>query len=181
MLAFPLTPTFTCVVRCVVVLGVVVSKLKESGTAKLAAWLGAGPRSASAFGVAPRYVRNGGAIGGKPRCPPREQNALGRPPPSPSTGDPTRRVSREGATQNQGTVPVAGGDMSLLISFLQTLGLPQEVMSQVESKLAPPREKEISDEKALALAKANLDRVVAQKNKLNRTVVYHTAKLREVG
>ena len=69
--------------------------------------------------------------------------------------------------------------MSLLISFLQTIGLPQEVMSQVESKLAPPRQKEISDEKALALANAKLDGVVAQKNKLNRTVLYHAAKLRE--
>ena len=29
------------------------------------------------------------------------------------------------------------------------------------------------------MAKAKLDRVVAQKNKLNRTVAYHTAKLRE--
>ena len=28
----------------------------------------------------PRYVQNGGAVGGKPRGPPREQNALGRPP-----------------------------------------------------------------------------------------------------
>ena len=69
--------------------------------------------------------------------------------------------------------------MSLLISFLQTLGLSQDVMSQVGSKLAPPHPKEISDEKALALAKAKLDRVEAQKNKLNRTVAYHTAKLWE--
>ena len=60
--------------------------------------------------------------------------------------------------------------MSLPISFLHTIGLPQEVMRQVESKLAPPRQKKITDEKALALAKAKLDRVLAQKNKLNRTV-----------
>ena len=103
-------------------------------------------------------------------------------PPSNSTGNPTFRVPRKVPPRNQGTpppVPVAGGDMSLLISFLQTIGLPQEVMSQVESKLAPPRQKEITDEKALALAKAKLDRVVAQKNKLNQTGLYHTAKLRE--
>ena len=31
--------------------------------------------------------------------------------------------------------------MSLLNAFLQTLGLPREVMSQVESKLVPPRPK----------------------------------------
>ena len=37
VLAFPLAPTFTCAFGCVVVLEVVVSKLKESGTAKLAA------------------------------------------------------------------------------------------------------------------------------------------------
>ena len=105
----------------------------------------------------PRYVRNGGVIGGQPR----EQNELGRLPPSPSTGNPSYWVLRTGAPQNQGSflpVPVAGGDMSLPISFLQTPGLPQEVMSQVESKLAPPRQKEITDEKALALAKAKLDR-----------------------
>ena len=53
---------------------------------------------------------------------------------------------------------------------LPIVAVPQEVMSQVESKLAPPRQKEISDEKALALAKAKLDREV---------VLHHTAKLRE--
>ena len=130
----------------------------------------------------PRYVRNGGAVGGKPRGPPRDQNAFGRPPPTPSTGDPTHRLPRKGAPQNKGTaphVPVAGGDMSLLISVLQTIWLPQEFMSQVEAKLAPPRQKKSSDEKAPALAKAKLDRVVAQKNKLNRTVAYHATKLRE--
>ena len=50
-----------------------------------------------------------GAIGGKPQGPPREQNASNRPPPSPSTGNPTYRVPRKGAPQNQGTslpVPV---------------------------------------------------------------------------
>ena len=95
----------------------------------------------------PRFARNGGAVGGKPRGPPREQNALGRPAPTLSSGDPTHRVPRRGAPQIKGTppsVPVVsldgkGGDMSLLISFPQTLGLPQDVMSQVESKLAPPR------------------------------------------
>ena len=52
-------------------------------------------------------------------------------------------------------------------------------MSQVESKLAPPRQKYISDEKALALAKAEHERMVAQKNKLNWTVSYYTTKLQE--
>ena len=104
------------------------------------------------------------------------------PPPSTSTGNLLFECHVECRRGIKGTtppVPVAGRDMSLLISFLQTIGLPQEVMSQVESKLAPPRQKEITDEKALALVKAKLAGVVAQKNKLNRTVLYHTAKLRE--
>ena len=36
----------------------------------------------------PRIARNGGAVGGKPRGPPRKQNAFGRPPPTPSMGEP---------------------------------------------------------------------------------------------
>ena len=51
--------------------------------------------------------------------------------------------------------------MTLLTTFLQTLGLPQKVMSQVESKLVPPRPKKVFSEKALSLAKAKLDRVLA--------------------
>ena len=69
--------------------------------------------------------------------------------------------------------------MTLLIAFLQTLGLPQEVMSQVESKLVPPRPKEVSSEKALSSAEVKLDRVLAQKAKLNQTVQHHMAQLRE--
>ena len=65
------------------------------------------------------------------------------------------------------------------IASLQMLGLPQEVMSQVESKLVPPRPKKVSSEKALSLAKAKLDRVLTQKAKLNRAKAHHTAKLRE--
>ena len=74
-----------------------------------------------------------------------------------------------------------GKEATCLCSFLscKRWDFHRDVMSQMESKLAPPHPKEISDAKALALAKAKLDRVVAQKNKLNRTVAYHAAKMRE--
>ena len=52
-------------------------------------------------------------------------------------------------------------------------------MGQVESKLVPPRPKEVSSEKVLSLAQAKLDRVMAQKAKFNQTSQHHLAKLRE--
>ena len=114
------------------------------------AWLGAGPRNASAFDVVIRAMRGMGVRWEENHCLFRgNKTHWDGPRPTPSTGDPTHRVPRRGAPQNKGTppsVPVVtldgkGGDMSLLNAFLQTLGLPQEVMSQVESKLAPPRPK----------------------------------------
>ena len=71
--------------------------------------------------------------------------------------------------------------MTLHIAFLQKLGLPQEVMSQVESKLVPPRPKEVSSEKALSLDKAKLDKVLAQKAKLNQTVQHNKQQGKAAG
>ena len=151
VLAFPMTPMFTCAAGCVVVRVVVEGEWNCQACGTIGCW----PTKRQYFRCGtPRYVQNGGAVGGKPRGLPREQNALGLPPPSTSTGNPTIRVPRRVPPRNQGTplpVPVAGGGMSLPISFLQTIGLPQEVMSRVESKLAPPRQKEITDEKALVV------------------------------
>ena len=56
VLAFPMTPMFTCAAGCVVVRVVVVCRLKVNGTVKLVAWLGAGLRSASVFVVALRVM-----------------------------------------------------------------------------------------------------------------------------
>ena len=167
VLTFPMIPMFTCAASCVVVRVVVVCRLKEKRNCRACGMIGCWPTKRQCFRCGtPRYVQNGGAVGRKPRGPPREQNALGRPPPSTSTGNPTFRVPRRVPPRNQGTplpVSVADGDMSLLVSFLQTIGVPQEVMSHVESKWAPPRQKEITDEQALALVKAKLGGVEAQR------------------
>ena len=159
---------------------------KGSGTANHVAWLGAGQRNTSAFGAVSHVTRGleVRAAGGKQRAPPREQNALGRPPPTPSTGEPTHRVPRRGAPQNKGT-PLSvtagwegrpldgkGGDMSLLTAFLQTLGLPQEVVSQVGPLLAPRRS---LMKRHWHWRKPRLDRFLAQKNKLGRTPYGQTA------
>ena len=67
--------------------------------------------------------------------------------------------------------------MNVLIALLQTLVLPEDVINQVESKLVPPRPKEVTAEKALSLVKAKLDKAVAQKAKLlNQTVQHHRDK-----
>ena len=81
----------------------------------------------------------------------------------PTTGEPTFRM-RHSSTVPAPALDGQARDMSLLIAFLQTLGLPQEV-------------KVSSEKKALSLAKAKLGKVLAQK--INRTVQHHMTKLRE--
>ena len=96
----------------------------------------------------PRYARNGGAVGGKPRGPPREQKAS---TPTPTTGEPTFRTPRRGTPQNRGTAPSVpapsldgqGGGMTLLSLLLCKRLDCRAVMSQVESKLVPPRPKDV--------------------------------------
>ena len=77
-------------------------------------------------------------------------------PPTHTTGEPTFRMPRRGirnVTRGLPPVPASGRRTTTRHGsahcFFQTLGLPLEVMSQVEPKLVPPRPKEDSSEKAL--------------------------------
>ena len=123
--------------------------------------------------------------GGRIKFPERERNALGRPVVVPPRVNPTHRKPPRQAPQAAPVTPVVieeggllGCDTQLLFEFLRQMGLSEEVMKQVQSKVQP-RSKEVSKEKALHQARARLDQVVAQKAKLERTLKFHMDKVRE--
>ena len=124
--------------------------------------------------------------GGKFKFPERERNALGRPVVVPPRVNPTHRRPPRQVPQAAPVTPVVieeggllGCDAQLLFEFLRQMGLSEEVMKQVQSKVQP-RTKEVSKEKALHQARARLDQVVAQKAKLERTLKHHMDKVREI-
>ena len=119
--------------------------------------------------------------GGRIKFPERECNALGRPVVVPPRVNPTHRKPRQ-APQAAPVSPIVieeggmlGCNAQLLFEFLRQMGLPEEVMKQVQSKVQP-RTKEVSKEKALDQARARLDQVTAQKAKLERTLKFHMDK-----
>ena len=125
--------------------------------------------------------------GGRIKFPERERNALGRPVVVPPRVNPTHRKPPRQAPQAAPVTPVVieeggllGCDTQLLFEFLRQMGLSEEVMKQVQSKVQP-RSKEVSKEKALHQARARLDQVVAQKAKMERTLKFHMDKVRETG
>ena len=127
----------------------------------------------------PRYA------GGKVKLPERERNALGRPVVVPPRVNPTHRKPPRQTPQAAPVNPVVieeggliGCDTQLLFEFLRQMGLSEEVMKQVQSKVQP-KNKEVSKEKALHQARTRLDQVTAQKAKLDRTLKFHMDKVRE--
>ena len=115
------------------------SPFKENGTASPVVWRDAGKRSTSAFGEVRRAMRgmevlleeNLGVLQGNKT---RQDGPRQHPP----RVNPHSVCLAEARPQNRGTpsVPTPArdgrrGDMSLIIAFQQTLGLPQEVTSQV--------------------------------------------------
>ena len=123
--------------------------------------------------------------GGKIKFPERERNALGRPVVVPPRVNPTHRKPPRQPPQAAPVNPVVieeggliGCDTQLLFEFLRQMGLSEEVMKQVQSKVQP-KTKEVSKEKALHQARARLDQVTAQKAKLDRTLKFHMDKTRE--
>ena len=123
--------------------------------------------------------------GGRIKFPERERNALGRPVVVPPRVNPTHWKPPRQPPQAAPVTPVVieeggllGCDTQLLFEFLRQMGLSEEVMKQVQSKVQP-RSKEVSKEKALHQARARLDQVVAQKAKLERTLKFHMDKVRE--
>ena len=153
--------------------------LRANGTVRIVACEDVGRQNINVFGVVnPRFA------GGKFKFPERERNALGRPVVVPPRVNPTHRKPRQ-APQAAPVTPIVieeggmlGCDAQLLFEFLRQMGLSEEVMKQVQSKVQP-RTKEVSKEKALSLARARLDQVTAQKAKLERTVKHHMEKVRE--
>ena len=153
--------------------------LRVSGTARNVACKDVGRQKHKCFRCGnPRFA------GGKFKFPERGRNALGHPTVVPPRGNPTHRRPRQ-APQAAPVTPnvieeggMLGCNAQLLFEFLRQMGLQEEVMKQVQSKVQP-RVKEVSKEKAFSLARARLDQVTAQKAKLERTLKYHMEKVRE--
>ena len=105
---------------------------------------------------------------GEVKLPDRERNALVRPVVPPRVN---LVVVEEGG--------LIRCDTQLLFEFLRQMGLSEEVMKQVQSKVQS-KNKEVSKEKVLHQARTRLEQVTVQKAKLDRTFKYHMDKVCEI-
>ena len=98
------------------------------------------------------------------RGPPRERQALGRAPPAQGTAScPTER--RPAPPQGSRKPPNNKLSEQVVLEALRTMGLPEELMQQLQATLAPPAPPEIPAKRLLDL-QIKLDRAEKERDRL---------------